>query len=460
MLDPTYDVFLSVCGPDRATGRVLATELRALGLRVFVDEDRVEPFTGISRSIWGALGASKCLVAYYSAEYAVRPSCQRELMAAFLVGQQEGDPTCRILVINPEPETRHLRPVELADAKFAVPSLGFAEIARLVAKRAAAIDEPIGETQPARPPRLPARLSAHVRNLVGRYTELWDLHTALFGADYPLIEELACGPVASVYGLPGAGKTALVATYAWRFAAAFPGDVRWLTLAGADAATAVQMLREQCAHAGSDMLWVVDDIPEDVDTEALLDALPLVGARTVLISDRDLFRDQLPRVRVGPLPNADATVLLDWYRRPDDEQDETARDEIAGILGGNPAALVAVGRYLRDRHGIASYLSVVDAVRQQEPLVDLVFGRVRRVVNGLGPAERTLLRLVGELGRFSFSAGCLASMPRLAGVDVSETLATLLARTTVRRIGSEWRFDPLIVHAASGLPIQSRQRET
>ncbi|HEY4456495.1 MAG TPA: toll/interleukin-1 receptor domain-containing protein, partial [Pseudonocardiaceae bacterium] len=72
LLAPRYDVFLSVCGPDRTAGRLVAKELRALGLRVFLDEDEIEPFTGISESIWSALGASKCLVAYYSAEYAVR----------------------------------------------------------------------------------------------------------------------------------------------------------------------------------------------------------------------------------------------------------------------------------------------------------------------------------------------------------------------------------------------------
>lgn len=448
MFDSIYDVFLSVCGTDRNTGRVLATELRALGLRVFVDEDGIEPFTGISSGIWSALGGSKCLVAYYSADYAVRPSCQRELMATYLAGQQEGDPVNRVLVINPEPETHHLRPVELADAKFAVPSLGFAEIARLVAKRAAAIDRPIGGVEPTRSPRLPARLCGHVRNLIGRYTELWDLHSALFGTDFCLIEESACGPFASVYGLPGAGKTALVATYAWRFAAAFPGGVRWLTLAGAGADTALTALREQCVNSEDGTLWVVDDIPDGIDTEALLDTLPLVSSRTVLISDSDLFRDQLPGVRVGGLTYADTTTLLNRYRRPADERDETARDEIAGLVGGNPAALVAAGRYLRDRQGLESYMSVVGAARRQGPSADLVFGHIRRLVDRLGPAERTLLQLVGELGEFTFSAQYLAGMPRLADLDVSETLTAMLARTAVQRTGFAWTFDPLIVHAA------------
>jgi TIR domain-containing protein len=485
LLDPTYDVFLSVAGADREPGRVLATELRALGLRVFVDEDGIEPFTGITSGIWNALGAAKCLVAYYSAEYAARPSCQRELMAAYLAGQREGDPCGRILVINPERETRHVRPVELADAKFAQPSLGVAEIAQLVAKRAAAIGRPIGEVQSSRSPRLSARLSGYVRNLVGRYAELWDLHTSLFGTDYPLIEESACGPFSSVYGLPGSGKTALVATYAWRFAAAFPGGVSWLTLAGADADSAASVLRERYASelrrvahdlgvgvdtvpdsrivgtvvralrdAEAATLWIVDDIPDGVDAETLLDTLPLVadsGARTVLISDGDIFRDLLPGVRVGALPHADAATLLDRYRCPESEPDKIARDEVIDAFGGNAAALVAVGRYLRDRHGLISYPSIIGEARYQEHVADVVFERIRRAVGRLRPPELALLRLVGELDGFTFPVGRLAAMPRLAGIDVTGTLESLLASATVSRTGVDWRFDPLVVHAVCGV---------
>ena len=444
----TYDVFLSVCGSDRTAGRLVAKELRGLGLRVFLDEDDIAPFTGISESIWSALSSSKCLLAYYSAEYAVRPACQRELTAAFLAGQREGSPIGRVLVINPEVDSRHLRPVEVADAKFAVPSLGFAEIAELVAEHAATNDRPIGEVRPVRPPRLPARLSGHVRDLIGRYAELWDLHTALFGTDYPLIEESACGPFASVHGLPGAGKTALVAAYAWRFAAAFPGGVRWLTLAGPDADSELRSLRQHSATAEGDTLWVIDDIPDDVDASVLLEALPETGARTVLISDGDLFRDELPRILVGSLPDADGAALLRRYREPDSELDAAALDDLVDLLGGNPGALVAAGRYLRDRQGVASYSSIVDAVRRRQPVTAMLSGRVRRLLDGLSPAERTLLRLVGERGGGTFPASCLAAMGQAGDSDVTDILATVLHRAAAERVGSEWTFDRLIVNAS------------
>src|SRR5690349_16868210 len=117
--DICYDVFLSFTGTDRADGRVLATTLRKLGLRVFSDEDSIGYFEGITESITQALGSSKLLVAYYSKDYARRPACQLELMTAFLAGQRQGNPCARIAVINPEHSYDHLLPVELADARYA-----------------------------------------------------------------------------------------------------------------------------------------------------------------------------------------------------------------------------------------------------------------------------------------------------------------------------------------------------
>lgn len=479
MPDPTYDVFMSVSGVDRQQGRVLTAELRGLGLRVFLDEDDIEPFTGITGGIWNALAASKCLVAYYSAAYAVRPSCQLELMAAYLAGQRIGDPCQRIMVVNPEQETRHLRPVELADAKFASLSLGTAEIARIVAKRVSAIELPIGPVQPPRPPALPARLSGHVRKLAGRYAELWDLHTALFATDYSMIDESACGPFSSVHGLPGIGKTSLVATYAWRFAAAYPGGVSWLTLSGADVSSASHVLRERYVrelrrvardhgvavdvipdsrivaatalalrNARAATLWVVDDIPCGVDAEALLDSLPLVadcGARTVLITDQNIFGDLLPTVHVGGLPKADAVSVLDRYLSPANELDAIARDEIIDGLGGHPAALAATGRYFRDLAGLVSYSSAIADARHEQHLADIAFNWIRPVIDQLSTSELTLLRLVAELTGFSFSIRQLAALSLVADIDLPATLAALSTRGVVSQTGKSWRFEPLVV---------------
>src|SRR6476620_5679319 len=150
LLEPIYDVFLSFSGSDREAGRELAKELRALGLRVFLDEDMIQTFTSITNGIQESLRTAKALVAYYSADYAVRSACQSELMTAFLAGQQEGHPCGRIMVINPEPGTDHLRPIELADAKFVLPTIGARGLAQQIMKRAATLERSIGQVPPGR----------------------------------------------------------------------------------------------------------------------------------------------------------------------------------------------------------------------------------------------------------------------------------------------------------------------
>jgi hypothetical protein len=76
--DARYDVFLSLGGDDRAAGRQLAGQLRRQRLRVFVDEDDIHYFGGITAQIEHALRSSKTFVVYFSRTYAQRPSCQLE----------------------------------------------------------------------------------------------------------------------------------------------------------------------------------------------------------------------------------------------------------------------------------------------------------------------------------------------------------------------------------------------
>ncbi len=479
MPPPIYDIFLSFSGADRDPGRELAGALRTLGLRVFVDEDGIEPFTGITGGIQEALRTAKTLVAYYSADYAARSACQAELMTAFLAGQREGDPCGRIMVINPEPGTDHLRPVQLADARFALPTAGLAELARQVRTRAAKVERSIGDVPAVNRPRWSARRLCHVRNFSGRYRELWDLHTALHANDYPVIQETACGAFASVWGLPGAGKTALVTTYAWRFAAAFPGGVHWVSLARADPEP--DALRERYTHelrrvaaevafdlegvqdhlvipsvahglrtSGSTSLWVVDDVPSGVDA-AILDFLPFsadTGARTILIGEENAFRDLLPAVRVGPLALRDATALLNRYRPPDDQADRDARDKIIFDLGGNAGALVAAGEYLRDRHGLSSYSSLAADVDGVTHVTDTIFAGVRRLINQMSAEERALLRVAERSGIDIFPATHLSTLQRFDGVDVGAVLKRLLCRSVASREEALWRLDPLVVRAA------------
>ncbi|MGP4017589.1 TIR domain-containing protein [Saccharopolyspora sp. 5N708] len=443
----SYDIFLSFSGTDRVAARELAGELRALGLRVFLDEDEIEAFTGITDGVQESLRTAKTLVAYYSAAYSRRRACQQELMEVFLAGQREGDPCGRIMVINPEPGTEHLRPVELADARFVRAEIGPSEIARQIMKRAVAVEGTIGEILPVKRPGWPTRRTALVKNFVGRYRELWDLHSALHAANYSLIDDPAAVSVVSVCGLPGVGKTALVATYFWRFAAAFPGGIHWVSMEDVLRDQYVRDLR----HHVPNCLWVVDDVPADLGT-SVLDLLPHPtenGTRTVLITDEDIFRDLLPVVRLDGLPMTDAADLLDAYRLPDSRVDRDARDRILLSLGGNPAALVALGKYLQDRHGLSSYLSLASEAETFEQVTGPAIAPVRKLIDRMSEDELALLRLADRSARFVFPARYLANLPSLAALDVGTILKNLLTRSAATRDGTVWRLDPLVVRAAS-----------
>lgn len=325
-----YDVFLSFAGPGRALGRNLAYVLRGLGLRVFFDEDSIEYFSSISASIETALSRSKALVAYYSADYADRHACQVELLAAFLAGQQEGNPAARILVVNPEPLWNHIAPPELADSRFALPPSSpraVASLADAIRVRVDGLAGTIGDVRLDRHPRWYGhRVIPGIHGFEGRFGEMWALHGALAAVDFPLAMEPSAGPAVAVTGRPSSGRTALVAAYGWWFGAAYPGGVHWISLAGSDPFGSYQeqvrtiaelrgLQTEGLSQAGvrgrlADLLAgqrgpslvVVDDVPEWWDSSRLHDLVLPGGVeiRTVLIGTSESMADQLPGVTLRP----------------------------------------------------------------------------------------------------------------------------------------------------------------
>ncbi len=206
-----WDVFLSYSrGDDAAPARTLADALQGHGLRVFWDDHDIQPFQGISRSILLALGRSKVLLTYFSANYPRRRACQYELTAAFLAGQQEGDPTRRVLVVNPEPGRDHIDPLQLRDARHARAPKSRRDLEQLASQISAhvrTIGTEIGQIEPLAAPPLWLPVPARPRPIrsVERITELWDLHSALHPFDAALTSE-PNQPIAVVVGPAGVGK--------------------------------------------------------------------------------------------------------------------------------------------------------------------------------------------------------------------------------------------------------------
>jgi TIR domain-containing protein len=290
---PAYDVFVSYAWADRAAVEPLGQALRDHSLRVFVDDPEIEDFTRITTTITNSLAASKVLLAYYSAAYPTRRACQWELTAAYLAAQRAGDPSRRILVLNPEPTLDHLHPGELRDALAGRPpaeddQAALAEFAQAVANRVQNVPGPLGEVAPLVPARwLPTQGLGSTR-FVGRLPEMWRIHSAL----HPDTTRLTVGhtgpAVVQLRGLGGIGKSLLAEEYALRFGAAYPGGIYWLRAYGShetDRPTTFEELtadhdRQVRAIAARLGLPVADRSPDEV-----LGALgvALLGPEEVLV---------------------------------------------------------------------------------------------------------------------------------------------------------------------------------
>ena len=92
---------------------------------------------------------------YYSAGYPQSSPCQWELTQGFVASMRLGDPRRRVLVVNPEPASSHIEPVELRDALYGELTGGGAneidDVAGRIATHVATIDTELGAgmAQPA-----------------------------------------------------------------------------------------------------------------------------------------------------------------------------------------------------------------------------------------------------------------------------------------------------------------------
>jgi hypothetical protein len=475
-----YDVFLSFAGPDRRTGRDLTRTLRGLGLRVFLDEDDIDVTSSITSSLEVALGSAKLLVAYYSAKYAARPACQLELMAAFLAGLREGDPLRRILVINPEQSSDHVLPVQLADARYALPPLSVEDttaLAKKIAHCASAVDGVIGEVSMTTRSRWFGRQPSAGREFLGRFREMWAVHSALCSTNFPGYLEMQIGLAVAICGLPGAGKTALAATYAWQFGAAYPGGVYWLSLAGKGGSSSDVLSRyseevrgtadalrvdpgqnplsavaDRLADERRPSLWIIDDLPPGLDP-AILDRLLLPAGsavRTILIGDEDVFGAVLPVVAVGPLTAPDASTVLTSHRRPSSQAERMACDRLAHTLGHHAGAVVEAGRRLQDRQGLVSYAEFEAALLAGDDVLPATSAALRELGARLTPDERLVMDVAAICGPTGLPARLMKRVGDQRGVDVGTALVRMRRRAIAERTGTIWWLNPMVVRLHAG----------
>jgi tetratricopeptide (TPR) repeat protein len=382
-LGARFDVFLSYNHKDGPVAERIVAALRAAGLTVFFDRDEVEDFQSITAHLRDGLAHSSALLALYSATYPSRRACQFELTSALIAGQRLGGPHGRVLVVNPEPEVEHIQPVQLRDALFRrCPEIdddaAFVELAAAVARHVSALEQPLGEAAPLTPRWLGMRPSAATR-FVGRRTAMWEIHSALHAGEFQPITGIVGQGVAQIRGLGGIGKTLLAQEYALRFGAAFPGGIFWLRaggdplvgapagIEGLEAARAGQLraLADACEIAlpetstlaqvegalarmftGRDLpfLWVVDDVPGDLDADALSAWFaPHPLGRTLLTTRSGRYGALAVSVEPSVLAADDATELLAAHRAPADRHEEQEAARLAHELGFHALALDVAG---------------------------------------------------------------------------------------------------------------------
>ncbi|MGH3438372.1 MAG: TIR domain-containing protein [Sciscionella sp.] len=488
-----YDVFLSFTWADVAQVEPIEAALKEQGLRVFRDSECIEEFDGITAELVRALASSAVLLAYYSLRYPTRHACQWELTAAFIAAQREGDPRRRVLAVNPEHNSDHLAPVELEDARYHVAPRTAQERAALagrVLERVRAVSGPLGSVR-ARvdPSRMPERLR-RPRCFVGRYPQLWQIHSALRAKDLPATCPPTSSSVAVVTGLAGTGKTSVVEQYAVLFRDAFPGGIFWTglfdggpglnaeeTLAqffvqmrriahhvlghdmtGVTPEVLGTMLARHFTAEGHDVLWIVDDVPSGLHPEVLNQLLipsPLV--RTVLTSRAGTPHWPTPRIELGGLTAQEASALFAVTRAPVDESEKQAIDRLALRCGGHPMVIQQTADAVRDRQGIvtaAEFAGYLDAASSS------VLEVLRADVERLGEPARQVLRLAAVLSSAPFPPhlvvdvlGLVLTVPseqvnRVVGDAMCELADRRLAQqvdlAAPGRPGRSWQVHPLV----------------
>ncbi|WNV83917.1 toll/interleukin-1 receptor domain-containing protein [Umezawaea sp. Da 62-37] len=471
-------VFLSYTWADEPAVDLIEQALRARGVAVFRDKD-LSLFDPITGHLARELDESAVLLAFYSRRYPLRYACQWELTRAFLAALRHGDPRDRVLVANPEPDENHIAPVELTDAVYSSWTGAHSADAladAVTAKLAATGGVPLGS--PPEDGELHARLT-RPRRFVGRYRELWAVHSALHGGRLWLAHEPAPDSAVVLKAPAGMGKTVLAEQYAFLFRDAYPGGVEWVDLAGAPAdrvlghfAAAVARFAsarfgldlgglapdqvigtvgDRLTAEGRDVLWVVDDVPDGIGEAVDRLVLPSPRAHTVLTARTTSPAANLRAVPVGGLTAQEVEELFRAQWPSINREESRAIAVLTERWGGHPVTLLPMIRELREAQGTGA----LDEVLRREPADDPVVDDLARAVRDRSAHARAVLEFASVLAPAPFTGDLLVEgvSPRLESATpmlVAEALReleefSLLHRADrVPRTRQMWRLHALV----------------
>jgi uncharacterized protein (DUF2267 family) len=428
---------------------------------VWFDAAEIDDFASITRAVTEGLAKSKALLAYYSKTYPLRRACQWELTAAFLAAQTEGDPRRRVLVINPESGADHIHPIELRDAKFRNAPTTDGEMQQLVqttVKHVAQLSGPLADIHPLTAPNWYGMSPVGSTRFVGRLKEMWEVHSLLHAGDVAQITGAAAatGGIGQVQGLGGVGKSLLAEEYALHFGAAYPGGVFWLRAYGNDDAkaalgpeerealradqmrgmaerlgidthglTAEQLegaLVRKIASENKDCLWVVDDMPNGLDGEALRRWFaPHSLARTLITIRSREYGSLAKGIDLSVLTRDEALQLLTSRRKPASKNEEEQARELAKDLGYHALALDVTASALLSYGGDEPYRKFREELsNQDDDALELSTELADALPNGHEKSiAQTMLRSIRGLGAEGQDFLRLASVLAVAPIPAS-----------------------------------------
>lgn len=373
-VDDDYDLYLSHAPHHAAAVERLREVLASAKIRVWRPTSSARQFT--------ALGHCRVLAVYASEDWPDSEACVAEFVAASAAAVRLGGTSLpRILAIRPHgtgaldaatfgPLANTLT-IELSEA----PSRRSPGVRTLVMhlRRLARIDRRC--FRDAGP--LTATSCWHVHphtgspRFVGRANELWRVHTALAGTGEPCDRPV----VVQIRGLAGIGKTLLAIEYAARFSRHWPGGIFWIDASAtrpsaqqpaqrriallADLAPALGVTSDgdnlhTVAHnvereivtrtAGQRFLWIVDNLPHDLDHQGAQSMLPPGLAGATLLTTRNKALESLgPCLDLTALAPAAALALLTTRSPPDDDSERAAAQDIAKTVEQHPLGLDVLG---------------------------------------------------------------------------------------------------------------------
>ena len=306
------------------------------------------------------LAISKVFLGLGSSSFFENRNCQIHLTIAWLAAQKDHpDHPSRILLLNPEENSRHIYPLLFKDRVIADAEdiEDLQSLAMTLHDHCRAVTGTIGEFYPE--PMAPCiePYDQHDREPIGfsgRNREIWDMHACL-------LEAAAKGTNTPVVlsGPNGQGKTLLALEYAFRFGSAYPGGIFRISAREAEPRAkllelafnaplkaqllallrrlepetpqkeqdSLESIRNSLAailqNQNLPFLWIVDDLPDGLNGPALnqwLAPSPESG-HSLLISNNQRYDTRGNPIHIPLLGEASALSAL-VRERPPNKADE------------------------------------------------------------------------------------------------------------------------------------------